>query len=278
MSEVFGLYNGDERLTVDHSKIRHRYLIEHKLPDGQWTEPTIIEGVTNYLKVIPKDLMFWSAGVASQYWVDLLLSGEELTLSKSEVFEHHLAAKAEHTRLSGKGKNKGTDYHTLMEYYFNDPKKYLHEFGKATPEVRKLVDRTVVWWENSGWTLIGCETGVYSRQLGYGGKIDLEAITATGKRVVCDFKSTKLSRMAPNGVYLEYFFQEGGYALPRREEGIEIDDLVILNPNHVDAAGDMLPVYASTMDMAVEDAIHAFTICKTLTDTIAYWEAKKGRL
>ena len=46
----------------------------------------------------------------------------------------------------------------------------------------------------------------------------------------------------------------------------------------IDAHGDMLPVFASTMDMAVEDAIHAFSICKVLTDAVKYWESKKNKL
>lgn len=275
MSEQYKLYGDEILLTVDHSKTRHRYYVQKKLPDGSLSEQEITEGATGYLEVIPKFLLPWAASTGSQYWVDLLKqSGVVMQFSDAQLQEHHELARKSYVRHSQKGKDKGTDYHTAMEFYNKNGKLPLAD---VTLEVAELCNRTIQWQEESGWKFTGSELGCYSKLFGYAGKIDLEGISNTQKNVICDYKSTKLSRSAPDGVYLEMFIQMGGYAQCRIEEGQRVDDLCVLNPNHIDDNGNMIPSFASSFGMAVEDAIHLFTLCKTLTDTVKYWEAKRAK-
>lgn len=269
MIETYFLHNNTVKLEIDHSKTRHRYLRSLKLPTGKWTKPEIIEGVTHYLETIPKYLGPWYAKEASDYWLSTVNAADDLGILKLMSRDTYNAAKGAADNKGKVGRNKGTDMHNALECYFKQqPIPVMSEL------VQILYDRVVYWWEHSGWTFVSSEAPVYSKLMGYGGKKDLDAITDTGKYVICDFKSTKLSRQAPHGVYLEMFIQGGGYAEPTMEEGRTVDDIVILNPNNVDRDGHMVPIFASGIGMAVEDAIHAFSAAKALTDILAYWNPK----
>jgi hypothetical protein len=253
MNNDIELYDGTVRLNVNHDRKQHLYLVSKLLPNNVWTEPVAKEGVSGYLKVIPKYLEQWTANVASQTWLGALKSG----LEKNKWQETYDTARFAYKEVSNAGKNKGTDFHDAMEMFLKD------EDVEPDENIQELFHIFANWWEASEWEALEVELPVYSLREDYCGKADLLARTPAGKTVLCDLKSTK------SGVYLENFYQLGGYALAIMEENpeIEIDDLAILNPNVVNADG-LKPVVASHFGMSVTDAIRGFSLCKLLTDDL----------
>ncbi len=259
------LYQGKVKLEIEHTDRKHDYLVSKLLPKGIWTDPVPKSGVTSYLNVIPKFLLQWSANEASGYWLSQLRDG--LTEDKWE--ETYDEARYAHRAKADAGKSRGTDLHAVVEKWLTDPTYQPEDDPEVKPEVFKLFFIFREWWNESKYEPIGIETPCYSLSLDYCGKCDVIAKTPKGKIILGDVKSSK------SGVYLENFYQLGGYALALLEEGTikQIDDLFILNP-HVVKEKIMQPVYASHFGMSVEDAIRGFSYCKTLTDNLKENELK----
>lgn len=155
-----------------------------------------------------------------------------------------------------------------------------------SPEVQKSFNAFVKWYRSlPNVKPLGVEQIVFSRKYDVAGTFDC-LLEIDGKVVLCDLKTTNISRDAPLGVYPEMYLQLGAYAQAYIEErgprvyldGVEvkvepggiieykgkhpvvtphilIDDLAIINAGKT---GNLNVVYASELGLSVEDCIKAW--------------------
>lgn len=267
------LYGGEVKLVFDPDAPRYRYKVTD-LRTGIENKP--VRGVTTLLRdVLHKpELLMWPMNEA----LTLLFGQEFDSKSKSYVYKPSKAllkpervmtqvelqnaldaARKAHTAKSDRGKDVGSMVHENLEAFLTG--QPMPEFKDVAPEdvkaVNGAVNAFIDWWKSLRQAeVISVETPIYSRSLWYAGTYDLKA-KINGKVYMLDFKTTNRSRVAPLGIYAEYFLQLGAYSYAETEEnGGDFDDLGVIN---VSKTGSGVHIAcASDMGLSVSDCEDAF--------------------
>lgn len=235
----------------------HRYTISSLVAKGKWSQARPVRGVTSYLNVLSKPhLINWAAGCAADLFY------KEVTNGSTALDARELAKKA-HLQRSQVGKDFGTTIHDAIEKYLSgeDP-------GLLQEDHLKVFNVFIEWLGSK--KILYSERILYSKELNYAGKCDL-IFEDKGKIVLADIKTTNRSYFNPDGIYIDYFAQLGGYAKPALEEGLvpQIDDLAIINPGK---DGDLVVKYASDFGMSVEDALTYWFNIYTISENHRFWD------
>lgn len=300
--KTFNLYNNEVTMTFDKDAPRYRYKVTDPL-NSISDKP--VRGVTTLLRdVIHKpELLMWPMNEAMT-----VLFGQEYDEStKSYNYNQKKAlippfkpfnldqlqefletGRKAHTKKSDAGKDVGTIVHGAIEHYLRTGETGMNAITNAlqasykdaggvidVPTSTSATNATrafVNWWEGlAEKSIIGIENPVYSRTLQYSGTYDLIA-RINGKTYMLDIKTTNRSRVAPMGIYAEYFLQLAAYAYAVREErGIAFDDMGIIN---VGKDGKVAVVTAGDLNMEMEECERTFAYAVRLHD----WLEKASRL
>lgn len=168
------------------------------------------KGVTTILgQTLSKDLMDWAVSCATDYLK------ERLPVVTAKDLEE--AAKQYKVKRDA-GAGTGSEAHALVEVFLKAVEAGLDTPGvSGTTEAKNAYGAFVKWFQAVNPRVINVEEVVYSPTFQYAGTYDC-MLEVDGKVFLCDFKTTNVSRKAPNGVYAEYFIQLGAYALAHEEQ------------------------------------------------------------
>lgn len=194
-----------------------RYKVDDQTPPG----------VTSILsKVLAKDFVGWALDCMETE----LLDSKSMDIKGVEYFVHTpetiKEAKGASARKRDQGGNTGTEVHAMVEQYLKGEDVVM---GKRSPDVQNAFVAFVKWFDQSGAKVLSVEEVVYSQLYGYAGTHDC-ILEIDGKVYLCDLKTTNSSKVAPNGVYAEYFVQLGAYAFAHEEQRIYEDPDTELTP------------------------------------------------
>lgn len=271
MSKEYLLYDGSVKLTFTHGG--HRYRVEFVEGDG-WSRPRATTGVTTILNVLSKPaLIGWSARLSAEKYAKELKEhkGEPITVALANELVG--VAKNAPNENRDKAGDTGSEIHELIEGYLQGETEGL--LVDASEEAEVAVRGFIDYYEKSDLKPLMIEQPVYSRQHDYAGTLDTVFETPSGKKVLNDFKTTKKSKWAPDGVYVENFAQLGGYAQALHEMfGWTPDQLRITN---VGKDGEVRVVNNEDFGMTVDDAIHYWNALYTAWYTNKDWEWKFKR-
>ena len=125
-------------------------------------------------------------------------------------------------KVSKQATSRGTNMHTLCEYYLNNEPK---PPGVVMPDAKEMFI-SVKPYLNKINNIHYQEVGLWSAQLGLAGRVDCIG-EYEGTLSVIDFKTSKKIKKRED--ILDYFWQCTAYALMYEElVGVPIDDLVII--------------------------------------------------
>lgn len=125
-------------------------------------------------------------------------------------------------KISRQATSRGTNMHTMCEYYLNNEPK---PPGVVMPDAKEMFI-SIKPYLNKINNIHYQEVGLWSAQLGLAGRVDCIG-EYEGKLSVIDFKTSK--RIKKREDILDYFWQCTAYALMYEElVGTPIDDLVII--------------------------------------------------
>lgn len=204
------IYNGQYHIVhnPDAKGRAPRYKVDDQTPPG----------VTSILsKVLAKDFVGWALDCMEQSLLNV-----KGPITEADIKE----AKGESVRRRDSGGNTGTEVHAMVEQYLKGEDVVM---GKRSPDVQNAFVAFVKWFDQSGAKVLSVEEVVYSQLYGYAGTHDC-ILEIDGKVYLCDLKTTNSSKVAPNGVYAEYFVQLGAYAFAHEEQRIYEDPDTELRP------------------------------------------------
>lgn len=281
-------YQGKIKLIYNETNPRLRYQVSHHLPDGRWSPPTVIAGVSSILNLLPKPyLVSWAGLVATEKAIELL---DQTTIDAVRqyiiaymdkyactAYEAVKAARKQfpvlskiatgHIAKGDEAKAVGTDSHNALEAYVLGREYACTTEGgaKALESFKKLVlkiDDPIT------------EVAILSRQYAFAGRFDM-LCTIGGKRVMCDFKTNKRDkRFNPTGSHMENFIQMALYALAWNEEHDEkIDELAVINVDKENAEPAIV-TYSADFDMTPEELISIGISMKFVGDNVRNLESK----
>lgn len=268
MTKEILMYNDEIKLLF--TEASHRYKVCKKSLKGGWLKPESVAGVTTILGYKAKpSLIPWAASEASKEFARLVLKHEG-ELTKETVENMQTLAKSAHLRKKDTAADIGSLAHKCFEDYLKS--KIVPTFDATTPpQVISSWDGFEKYWKKTGFICAQAEQVVYSRDLHFCGTFDFLARDKMGRLYIGDFKTTKTSAYAPNGIYVENFYQMGGYARAFYEEfGEEIHDLICINVGKED--GVIREDRASRFGMTVLDAVEAFESIHHAWKTNKEWE------
>ena len=125
-------------------------------------------------------------------------------------------------KISKQATSRGTNMHTMCEYYLNNEPK---PPGTVMPDAKEMFI-SIKPYLNKINNIHYQEVGLWSSQLGLAGRVDCIG-EYEGKLSVIDFKTSK--KVKDRDSILDYFWQTTAYALMYEElVGQPIDDLVII--------------------------------------------------
>lgn len=214
MKKIFKLYNNSLTILFDDTTI-NRYVVEEtgKSPVG----------VTTVLQTLNKPaLMTWPLNEAIKSLREWLEAGQERgqKLTYQNVLDSLLPASKAYLVKGDSGKDIGTQVHSAIEVFLKG------ESPIVSPEAEKAFTAFVRWYKEQDIKPLAIERAIYSKKHNYAGTLDC-LFKINGELVLCDFKTTNISRTAPLGVYPEYFLQLGAYNLAYREEkATRVDKIV----------------------------------------------------
>lgn len=281
-------YDGKIKLLYNETNPKLRYQVSHLKPDGTWTQPNIIAGVSSVLSLIPKPyLVAWAGLVATEKAIELLdsqtvISVREFVKNYTEKYnvtpyEAIKAARKQfpvldkiakgHQAKGDEAKETGTDAHNALEAHVLGQPYTPTTIGGA--KALESFQKSVIKIENAV-----TEVAILSRQHSYAGRFDM-LCTIGGKRVMCDFKTNKRDkRFNPSGAHLENFYQMAAYSLAWSEEHKEkIDDLAVINVDKENAEPAIF-TYASDFDMTIQELESMFISMKYVNDAIRQHDHK----
>lgn len=288
------------QVDVNFDETAHSYVVSHKLPDGSFTDPLPIHGITAPLAVVPKEyLKPWAAKLAveglldeirkdpriaeniEQFFIDKEAcdSNERTEDNKPVMSGYKFAkkypwlsrAKSAYKTSSNTGKETGTWLHSAIEEFYKSNRKKQPTLDESTSPI----------WES--FTMFdnffkpkpdkdGLEFIVYSRNHGYSGQGDYRG-TMSSKTCIGDWKSTNRTYQNKDGISVEYFFQLGGLAQAEFERtGVWVDDLFIANFDK--EGGEPRVIWASEFGMSPADCAKAYINVNNTYHTIQEWEYK----
>jgi hypothetical protein len=263
-------------------------MVSHQLPDGRWSPPTVISGVSSILGLLPKGyLVSWAGLVATEKAIELL---DQTTIDSVRQFLIQYMDKYSTTAYEGikmarkqfpvlskiatghaakgdEAKLVGTDSHNALEAYVLGTDYTCQTEGGA--KALESYKKAVINVENPI-----TEVAVLSRQYNFAGRFDMLA-TIGGKRVMCDFKTNKRDkRYNPTGAHMENFIQMALYALAWNEEHNEkIDELAVINVDKENAEPAII-TYSTDFDVTPAELISIGISMKFVGDNIRSLESK----
>lgn len=216
---------------VEKDMYNGRYHIVHN-PDARGSQPRYVvtnnrtgdsfapQGVTTILgATLAKDFVGWALDCMEQYL---------LNLPAGDIPPEAIAeAKLEATRRRDSGASTGSEAHALIEHYLKHEDV---EMSKVSAEALNAFGAFMVWIKENTPGVLGSEEVIYSPRFRYAGTFDA-LMELDGKVYIVDFKTTNVSRKAPQGIYPEYFIQLGAYAAALREEhpDQQLDGLMVVS-------------------------------------------------
>ena len=253
--QEFDMYGGEIRL--EFSEAAHRYRVSRKEVKS-WSKPKAVVGVSTVLNTLNKpSLMTWPMVECLKHIGCTLkfTNGDYVWhVKKNIILTEELvrdAAKA-YTRRSEAGKDIGKDIHWHIEVWLRDG-------GRMDSDdlvVNRGVNNFVKWFEESKARVLEIERVVYSKALDYAGTFDA-LLEVNGKTVLVDWKTSNVSKDAPEGIYPEAILQMGAYSLAFTEEtGRTIDRLMVVNISKKD--GRINTLSNAQLGWNVEDCERAF--------------------
>lgn len=271
--QEFLLYDQTVKLTFTHGG--HRYRVSFKEGD-KWGESRPTTGVTTILNVLNKPaLVPWSAKLSaerfSQEIKDTIRAKKEITIGlANELVDVAKNAPNENRDKAG---DAGTTIHQLIEtYHVDETEGFL---AGEDEEIVKAVEAYIQHFKDNELKAVLVEQPVYSLKYDYAGTLDTLFETPSGKKILNDIKTTKVSKWAPNGVYVEMFAQLGGYAQALSEMFDWLPDQ--LRITNVGKDGEVRVTTNEDFGMTVEDAIHYWNTIYTTWYTNKDWEYKFKR-
>ncbi len=271
--------NKDEYLLYDKTVLMsfshggHRYRVSFKQGEG-WTKTRPTTGVTTIQNVMSKPaLIGWAAKMASEKYAkelkERVRAKEEITVALAN--ELVSVAKNAHNEARDSAGDIGTAIHEAIEAFHSDTKLDI-ELKDGQEIVDKAVEGYIEDWKKLGNKRLMTEQLIYSKQFDYAGTLDYVNETPSGKKVLGDLKTTKVSKWAPEGVYIENFAQLGGYAQALNEMFGWLPD--ILEITNVGKDGVIRKVTNEDFGMTVDDALHYWNAVYTAWYTNKDWNWK----
>ena len=198
----YSLYAGEVELEFDEKK--HVYSV-----DG-----ANVPSVTGITKIIDKSgpLMWWAIGEALSYVEDNLPDFEEMDEIQTKEFFHE--AHRAHLKTSRKATSIGHLVHDWINEYVTCTRDDLEPEPPKNKEARRSIYSFLDWYKENVEEAIDSEFKVYSREHGYAGTADLDALViheGETERALIDWKTSK-------AIYPEYEIQAAAYVMAREEE------------------------------------------------------------
>jgi hypothetical protein len=161
--------------------------------------------------------MQWAANLASQWWLETISVDKEVPPLPELLSIHESAAKAWTTKRDS-GASTGSEAHELVELLLKGKADELDaKLETASTEALNAYEAFYQWYTEVEPNVINVEEVIYSKNYKYAGTYDC-MLEIDGKIYLCDFKTTNISRTAPQGVYPENFLQLGAYAYAHMEQ------------------------------------------------------------
>jgi hypothetical protein len=247
------LYNGQYHV-VHNPKARGsqpRYVVT----DG--TDTWKPQGVTTILgATLSKDLMQWAVDCGIELLTDRLKDNGGIAQEDLDD------AAQEYINKRDSGAGVGTETHMYVEQYL---KKQKFSLLTATAEAQKAYRAFVNWFEKERPEVVSVESVIYSGGFQFAGTYDC-LLNIKGKNILCDLKTTNVSRKAPQGIYAEFFIQLGAYAYAHEEQRkteeqnggtdlVPIDDLMVISAKK---NGQLDTLTASELGLSVAECSDLF--------------------
>ena len=261
----------DKTVLLTFSPGAHRYRVSFKEGDN-WSKSRPTTGVTTIQNFVNKPaLVPWSAKLSAEKYAKEVkkLLKDNTKITASMLDELVGVAKNAPSENRDKAGDLGTKIHSLIEDFHGGREV------KTDEETELPVNAYIKDFEASGEKILMVEQPVYSLKYDYAGTFDKVVETPTGKKILDDNKTTKVSKWAPDGVYIENFAQLGGYAQCLKEMFDWYPD--VLRVTNVGKDGVIRKVTNEDFGMSVEDALHYWNTIHTAWYTNKDWEFKFKR-
>lgn len=239
--QVIEMYNGE--VTLTYTDGNHQYRVDIPSEDIQSLQVPSATGITG---VIDKSgpLMGWAVNETVDYLREKLEPGQ--AYDEVELTQMLDDSKKARWKTSGKATTIGSIVHEWIEDYVNltieegeEPKVIPANEAAFGHEIKLPYNETAVssisafldWCDNHEVEWIVSEKKIYSKNLGYAGTYDAEAVV-DGELSLIDYKTSK-------AIYAEYWLQLACYlyaseemshyeAKARGETGRRFDQMLIL--------------------------------------------------
>jgi hypothetical protein len=202
--------------------VKDTYLVEYQ--DGT---SNMLPRLTSVLNVLAKPgLVWWAANAERELCLD---AAEETHLSPMThvTFRERMLAilgdKKAHQKASQKAKDIGSETHALIQH---DLRGRLGKFEPEPEHSEQAALAFMAWedWRNiQDFEPVHCEIPIASSRLEVGGTCDAAGASSNGF-IVCDWKSSKRSKSAPDGIYFEAKIQVAVYRALGIEMGLFPED------------------------------------------------------
>ncbi len=192
----------------------------YQLPGGDW-----VPSVTNVLSVLDKPaLMWWAADVERKMIVDcahkaarLHGTGDFERMRFLEILESIIPKQQAQYRVSKTATDIGSETHALIEHACKVELKLPSTRPAASEHSERAFAAWELWAEEVDFVPIAMETTVSSERMKAAGALDcfgLQDYPEPGERrhATYDWKSSKRSKTAPDGIYPENLMQVSTYA------------------------------------------------------------------
>jgi hypothetical protein len=189
---------------------KHFYRVQGTPPPTRMVVDRVLPGVTGVLQVISKPALIpWAKREALEHVRQALISklgGKEkrvVRLTADWIDLLIKEAKGRPDYIKDEAADLGTQAHAFIDKII---RKEPFDLAKVTDErVANAVMAFVDWWHKCEIQFVMGDTKVASLLHGYGGSLDALGVTADGRIVLLDWKTS-------NAIYDEYALQVAAYA------------------------------------------------------------------
>lgn len=221
------IYDGDVVLERD---ARHRYTLRRL---GETHPNTIVPSVTGIVGLLDKPfLRQWTANECAKHVQESVVPGQ--VLDEVQVAQLTQAARYAWKQKRDRAQTVGSIVHDWAEEFIGRMVE-----GQDAPELpvapqaRTGVEAFLRWWESAGLEPLAVERMAFHPGEMYVGTFDL--LAKSGDRtILVDYKTG-------SGVYEEHHFQTAAYVLALEEEGIAVDQRLLV---HLDRDSGLVTPHA----------------------------------
>lgn len=279
-------YDGSLKLIYNEAVPKLRYQVSHKKPDNTWTIPTVINGVSSALAVVPKPfLVAWAALCAAEKAIEIhdQIPAQEIMAVVRNIQDKYGVSQYEAIKTarkkfpiiadiaraydvkSGDAKETGTDAHLALEAYVLN-QSYTPTTNGGTNAIKSIQALQLEI------TDIKTELSVVSRIHNYAGRFDI-LFTMGGKKILGDWKTNKRDkRYNPTGAHPENFLQLSAYAYAWYEEfGEWVDDVAVINVDKENGEPAIM-TFASDFGYTPQMLASDFITARAMTESLKQLE------